>query len=95
MQRTPQDDERDKMIPNQASQKEKAEGSREPQDTPTRGASDTADEPVDPFREPPDSFVGERTASTGGGISNRSLDEEQDEQEDLPSRGDNRQHPTH
>lgn len=69
------DKERDGNQPTPASQKEKAEGSRENTNAPRGGEL------------PPESF-GE--GGQGGGISNRPIGEEQGRQQNVPPRGERR-----
>jgi hypothetical protein len=70
----------DQNIPNQSSEQEPAEGSRDPVD---RNVDDkAADERYGDSDE--------QQADEGGGITNRPLARERQEQRDLPPRGDAR-----
>ena len=72
-----QDRKRDQDMPNRASNMEPAEGSRGNSE---RGSGDHGE------RNQADSGLSRR--SNSGGISNRSLDRERCEQEQVPERGD-------
>lgn len=76
------DAEHDQTTPNRASNKEKAEGSR---DRTSQGGSS----------EVPPAAFGEKGSEQGSGISNRPIDEEQERQENLPPRGERRDDDQH